>query len=52
MQKRHSPIELLIEIVLFALLLTISTVVFCSDTTLNYFSKIEYAKKYEEYVKK
>ena len=52
MQKRHSPIELLIEIVLFALLLTIFVVIFCSDTTLNFFSKIEYAKKYEEYVEK
>ena len=52
MQKRHSPIELLIEVVLFALLLAISVAIFCSDTTLNYFSKIEYEKKYEEYVKK
>ena len=52
MLKRHSPIELLIEIVLFALLLTIFVAIFCSDTTLNFFSKVEYAKKYEEYVEK
>ena len=50
MQKRHSPIELLIEVTILILIFAAVIVAMCSDAIGSYIEKHEYQRKYEKYV--
>ncbi|MBQ0125470.1 MAG: lytic transglycosylase domain-containing protein [Clostridiales bacterium] len=50
MQKRHSPKELVLEILIFFVILAAVVLAFSSDALSEIFGKIEYQRKYTEYV--